>query len=218
MHPASHVKSPEIVLLNSAPEHVDGLEALQRLAYPTLDESHLLLRPHLVNHQVIFPEGQHAALCEGRVVGMSATFRTRLDLDHPQHTFNDIIAEGYFSKHDPQGEWLYGADVSVHPDFRRLGLSRRFYDARKALIVSLGMRGMIAGGMIPGYRFHKHALSVEAYIQKVAGGELADPTLTPQLRSGFQVRGVLYGYLHDALLGDDAALIVWENPAWQASA
>ena len=43
-------------------------------------------------------------------------------------------------------------------------------------------------------------------------GELADPTLTPQLRSGFVVRGILWHYLDDAEHGSEASLIVWENP------
>mgnify|MGYP000455687316 CR=1 FL=1 len=42
--------------------------------------------------------------------------------------------------------------------------------------------------------------------------ELADPTLTPQLRSGFAVRDILWHYLHDAEHGAEASLIVWENP------
>jgi hypothetical protein len=41
---------------------------------------------------------------------------------------------------------------------------------------------------------------------------MSDPTLTPQLKSGFQVRGVLHDYLEAGYLGNDVALIVWENP------
>jgi len=57
-------------------------------------------------------------------------------------------------------------------------------------------------------------MSVEEYAAQVARGELTDPTLTPQLRNGFVVRGILHDYLHDAELGDEATLIVWENEAW----
>ncbi|MFM7201105.1 MAG: GNAT family N-acetyltransferase [Myxococcota bacterium] len=205
----------ELIITTLQPEHIDALEALQRIAYPTLHPSHLLRRPHFESHLRLFPEGQHVALLQGKVVGMSATFRTQVDFEHPSHAFNDIIAEGYFTHHDPAGPWLYGADVSVHPDARRKGVASRLYAARKHLIKALNLRGMVAGGMMPSYRFHKATLPVEVYIQKVASGELTDPTLTAQLSNGFQVRGVLHNYLHDELLGDDAALIVWDNPDFQ---
>lgn len=207
----------ELTITTLQPEHIDAVEELQRLAYPTLHPSHLLRRPHFESHLRLFPEGQHVALLNGKVVGMSATFRTQVDFDHPDHAFNDIIAEGYFTLHDPQGPWLYGADVSVHPDARRRGLASKLYAARKVLIRALNLRGMVAGGMMPHYRFHKAELSVEVYVEKVARGELTDPTLTAQLSNGFQVRGVIHNYLHDELLGDDAALIVWDNPDFRES-
>jgi hypothetical protein len=83
------------------------------------------------------------------------------------------------------------------------------YDARKALIRRLGLRGMVAGGMLPGYVDHRDRMSVEEYVAAVIAGQLADPTLTPQLRNGFTVRGILYNHIRDELV-PHAALIVWE--------
>jgi hypothetical protein len=71
---------------------------------------------------------------------------------------------------------------------------------------------MVAGGMLPGYNWHKDAMSVEEYIERVTCGELIDPTLTPQLRNGFVVRGVLRDYIDDDAITSHAALIVWEKP------
>lgn len=202
----------DITITNTRPEHIDALEELQRICYPTLDPAHLMRRPHFESQLRLFPEGQHVALADGQVVGQSSTLRVSLDLDNPQHTFDDIIGQGFFNTHEPDGPWLYGADVSAHPGFRRRGIASRLYDARKALVRRLGLRGMLAGGMLPGYRNHRHELTPERYIEAVASGRLTDPTLTAQLRNGFEVRGVLHGYLHDEQLGDDAALIVWPNP------
>lgn len=202
----------EIIITNTRPEHIEQCEELQRICYPTVDPVHLLRRPHFESHLRLFPAGQHVALLGDRVVGMSASLRLDIDFDHPDHTFDEIIASGYFTNHNPRGAWLYGADMSTHPDMRRRGIASRIYQARKQLIRQLGLRGMVAGGMLPGYRYHRATLSPEQYIERVARGELTDPTLTAQLRNGFVPRGVLRGYLHDFELGDEAALIVWENP------
>ena len=37
----------QFTVVNTAHEHIDALEEIQRLCYPTLDPSHLLRRPHL---------------------------------------------------------------------------------------------------------------------------------------------------------------------------
>lgn len=192
--------------------HAPILEELQKRCYPTLDPAHLLRREHIESHLRIFPEGQHVAIIDGVVVGMSSTLRHNIDFAHVQHTFDEMIAGGFFTCHNPQGEWLYGADMSTHPDYRQRGIASALYDARKALIHRLHLRGMVGGGMVPGYRFYKDQLSLADYAAKVVAGELKDPTLTPQLRNGYTVRGIIHDYLHDAELGNDAVLIVWDNP------
>jgi predicted N-acetyltransferase YhbS len=204
----------DITITNTRPEHAEAIERHQRLCFPTLAEEELIKVPHVLRHLELFPEGQHVALDGERVVGMSSTFRVTEEQAFTPHVFHDIIDGGYFGHHNPQGEWLYGADVSVHPDYRGRKISRMLYDARKVLIRSLGLRGMVAGGMLPGYHHYQDRMSVEAYVAAVAAGELTDPTLTPQLRSGFKVRDIFYGYLEAGHLGSQAALIVWENPDW----
>ncbi|MCE2849629.1 MAG: GNAT family N-acetyltransferase [Roseiflexaceae bacterium] len=196
-------------------EHATAIEALQQLCYPSLDPTHLLRRTHIESHLRIFPEGQHVALIDGVVVGMSATLRHDIDFDSAQHSFDEMIAGGYFTCHNPTGAWLYGADMSTHPAYRKRGIASALYDARKALIRQLNLRGMVGGGMVPGYRFYKHQMTLGEYAHKVASGEISDPTLTPQLRNGYTVRGIIHDYLHDAELGNDATLIVWDNPDYR---
>lgn len=197
--------------------HADALEELQRLCYPSLDPSHLLRREHIESHIAIFPAGQHVALVDDVIVAMSSTLRHNIDFTKAQHSFDEMIAGGYFTCHNPQGEWLYGADMSTHPQYRSRGIATALYDARKALIKQLNLRGMVGGGMVPGYRFYRAQMSLLEYANKVAAGELKDPTLTPQLRNGYTVRGIIHDYLHDAELGNDATLIVWDNPEYRAT-
>jgi GNAT superfamily N-acetyltransferase len=204
-----------ITITNTQPEHFAALEALQQVCYPTLHPDEWLRAIHFASHYRLFPEGQHVALDGDRPVGMSATFRIDLDWKHPDHTFHEIIAGGYFTNHDPRGAYLYGADMSVHPDYRRRGIASQLYAARKALIRRLNLRGMVAGGMIPGYRHYRERMSVDEYVRLVQADEIADPTLTPQLRNGFVVRGILRDYIHDDTLGHDATLIVWNNPDYK---
>jgi GNAT superfamily N-acetyltransferase len=206
----------DIIITNTRPEHLEALAEHQKICFPTLDPAEWMTAEHFAAHLRVFPEGQHVALDGERVVGQSSTFRVREDQVFRPHRFPDIIAGGYFANHDPRGEWLYGADMSVHPDYRGRRISSMLYGARKDLIRRLNMSGMVAGGMLPGYNAHKDAMSVEEYVERVARGELADPTLTPQLRSGFVVRGILRDYIDDSRITPHGTLIVWENPGFRA--
>ena len=201
-----------ITITNTRPEHLDALAEHQRLCFPTLDPAEWMTAEHFASHLRLFPEGQHVALDGERVVGQSSTFRIGAGHVFKPHSFAEIMAHGFFTNHDPGGEWLYGADMSIHPAYRGRRLASELYSARKALIRQLNLRGMVAGGMLPGYNTYGDQMSVEEYVERVVGGELADPTLTPQLRNGFAVRGILHDYIDDARITPHATLLVWENP------
>ena len=201
----------DITITTARPEQAEALAQHQRICFPTLDPNAWMSAEDFLAQIRIFPQGQHVALDGDQVVGQSSTLRVRGEQAFAQHSFLGITGNVTFSTHDPQGEWLYGADMSVHPDYRGRKISKLLYNTRKDLIRQLGLRGMVAGGQLAGYHHHRHHLGVEEYIAQVVRGDLTDPTLTPQLRSGFTVRGVLWHYLDDAEHGAEASLIVWEN-------
>ncbi|MEZ4635425.1 MAG: hypothetical protein R2873_09710 [Caldilineaceae bacterium] len=68
--------------------------------------------------------------------------------------------------------------------------------------------------MLPGYVHHKGKITPTEYVERVVCGELYDPTLSFQLRNGFEVRGMLENYLEDSASDNWAALIVWDCGDW----
>jgi GNAT superfamily N-acetyltransferase len=208
-----------ILIANTQPEHIASLAAMQRVVFPTLNDNELYTEAKYRKHIELFPEGQFVALVythgEYRAVGSTTTFRTHFDFDHPQHTYLNAVAGGWLTNHDPEGEWLYGADMSVHPDFRGYGIGKRLYEARRKLVRRLNLRGEIAGAMLPGYHHYCHRLTVPQYVLRVTQGKLIDPTLSMQLKMGFDVRGILYNHLSDPRSRNTASLIVRENASYK---
>lgn len=203
----------EIQIVNTRHEHIPQLVAHQQCCFPTMSPDDWMDAAMFAAQLLVFPEGQHVALDGDRVVGQSSTFRVGEALAFAPHTYRGITGHNRFTHHDPQGPWLYGADMSVHPDYRGRHIATRLYDTRKALVRRLGMRGIVAGGALPGYHTHSERLSVDAYVAEVVAGRLVDPTLTAQLRNGFLVHSLLRNYVDGgALVNDDATLIVWELP------
>ncbi|MGE3538294.1 MAG: GNAT family N-acetyltransferase [Candidatus Tectimicrobiota bacterium] len=210
--------TPSFTLVPSRLDLIEQLAAVQRAAFPTLAEDERITAAHYAAHIRLFPEGQLAVLNEtGQVVACSTDFRTSaIDLQAFEHRYMDIVAQNWLSNHDPQGAWLYGADIGVLPAYRRRGLARQLYSARQALIRRLNLRGHMAGGLLTGFHAYKERMSVNEYVAHVVAGRLHDPTVSIQLRCGFTVHGILPAYVHDPACDGKAAFLVWHNPAYVA--
>ncbi len=208
----------DITIETLKPEYAAELEALQQICLPTLGDDELLLEEHFLKHCELFPKGNFVAITDnGKIVGLGSGFLIDFDFDHPDHRFNEIIDEGYYTQHDPNGDWYYGADITVHPDYRRRGIGGMLYAARKGIIRRLNRKGLVAGGLIPGYADYKDTLTVQEYVEQVVASDLYDPTLSFQLKHGFEVRGLLEDYIDDAASDNWSTLLVWENPDYSAN-
>lgn len=185
--------------------------ALELAAFPTADPAELFSTEDLLAQADIFPEGFFVVLDGDRVVGQAGGIFLDFDFDHPQHTITEITGEHGCGNHDPDGDWYYGTDIVVHPEYRRRGIGAELYRLRKQLVRDHGKRGIIAGGYLAGYHEHKADMTAAEYCRLVVAGELYDRTLTFQLENGFEVYGVLENYLADEKNDGWASLIVWKN-------
>jgi 4-aminobutyrate aminotransferase / (S)-3-amino-2-methylpropionate transaminase / 5-aminovalerate transaminase len=197
-----------LVITHARPQFSVQLEELQRISFPTLAEEERFKSHHYIKHMELFEEGQLVALDGGRVVGATSTLRLHFDFDHVDHTFGEIIQGGWLTSHQPDGAWLYGADISVHPEYRGRGLATALYAARQEVVWRLGLEGQVTAGMIPGYSAVKHKMTAEEYYQSVLAGRIRDSTLSMQMNAGFEPRGLLANYLNDPVCDNYSVLIV----------
>lgn len=206
---------PKLIVRTAETKDIETLIALCRKVYPEITPySAAQLRGMLRN----FPEGQMVAAYEGRIVGFCATFRTTEALAFAKHTWSAITGGGYASRHDGDGEWLYGMEVFVDPEMRGARIGQRLYAARRRLAEQMNLKGVVFGGRLPGFgRRQKRWGTAEAYAQAVAGKGARDPVLSFQLRNGFELLGVLPEYLpSDHESRGNAAHLVWRNPQYVA--
>lgn len=160
-----------------------------------------------------FPQGQFVCIQGDKVLGYCATFRISGEQALKPHTWVEITGGGYGSRHDPEGDYLYGMEVCVDPAVRGYRIGQRLYNARKKLCIDLHLRGIIFGGRMPGYDRLARRMDPESFVRLVQEKKARDPVLSFQLRNGFEVLGVLRRYLPaDHESHGNAVHLIWHNP------
>jgi ribosomal protein S18 acetylase RimI-like enzyme len=200
-------ENPGLLVQNTRPEHAEQLEELQRIVFPTLADDELILAKHYLKHLEIFPEGQFVITDNDKVIGMTSTMRSAFDMNDLHHSFKETFAGGWMTNHNSVGDWLYGLDIGVHPDYRGKGLARLLYRARHSIVQKLGLKGQITVGMMSGYGALSEAMSGEAYYAELIAGLRTDPTVTPQMKIGFEPIALIPDYLNDPVCGNYGVFI-----------
>ena len=203
-----------LIIRNTRLDDIEKIVKLQQDSFPILAQYDNIWHPEeLKSHLQIFPLGQFVVVEEdGEVVGSASTLIVTLNPEYAEHTWKGITSDGMFTDHNPNGDSLYGADISTHPKFRHEGIGSMLYGARKELVLRLGLRRMISGGRLFNYQDYADKMSAFEYASKVINGELHDPVLSFELDNGFKFIKVLPEYLDDIRSQNYASFIEWLNP------
>jgi hypothetical protein len=60
------------------------------------------------------------------VVGSASTLIVLLNPEYAEHTWKEITGQGLFKSHNPNGDSLYGVDISTHPKHRHEDIGGSF--------------------------------------------------------------------------------------------
>jgi predicted amidohydrolase/GNAT superfamily N-acetyltransferase len=205
-------RSPATLEIRSpTPADVGGILDLISRAYPGIAN----YSPGQILGQINnFPDGQFVAVLEGEIVGYCASSRIDEAIALAPHDWATITGNGFGSRHDATGDWLYGIEMAVDECRRGLRIGKRLYDARRMLAERLELRGIVFGGRIPNYaRLKSKVNGPDDYLRQVQEGKLRDPVIGFQIANGFTPIGILPKYLpFDKASGGFAAHMVWRNP------
>ena len=75
------------------------------------------------------------------------------------------------------------------------------------LVHALNLKGQFTVGMMNGYGEVAGTISAEQYFNELIAGTRTDPTLTPQMKIGFEPISIIPNYLNDPTCGGYGILI-----------
>ena len=205
----------DLTYTNLHPKWAEQLTEIEHTVFASIDLEDLLSLRDMEAYCRVFPEGGFVALDGDTPVGFGLGILLDFDFEDTSHSLDDLTGEEDCGNHNPDGDWYYGVTIAVNPQYRKRGIGNRLYELRKEVVRTLNKKGIVAGGVIPGYAKHLHDMTADQYIDQVVAGNLHDPTLSFQIANGFQARGAIPDYLDDPTVGNNAVLIVWENTDYQ---
>ncbi len=171
-----------------------------------------------------YRDGCFVAKLDGVIVGYCASMRLGQRVAFSNHSWDEVTGNGFGSRHDPTGDWLYGYEMCVDPKVRGTRIGRRLYEERRSLAERLDLAGIVFGGRMPNLanamrRKRNRAESPQDYLDQVVDNKIHDPVLRFQLANGFEPQGILENYLpEDKKSKAFAVRMVWRNPYVDADA
>lgn len=199
----------KIIIRNINKGDIEGIIELSKICFPNMEPWE---KGHLESHIKIFPEGQFCVEYDGKIIGASSSLIIDFNEYADKHTYDEITDHGYITNHDPEGHYLYGIAIMVHPDYRRLKIGTRLYEARQDLTYKLNLKSILIGGRIPFYYKYADEMTSREYVEQVIQHKIYDPVLTFQLLAGFKLKWVNPNYLDDDKASlRNAVLLEWNN-------
>ncbi len=204
---------PKFIVRQTTQKDIADISALSKRIYaPHPGHTEAMIRGQINN----FPDGQFVVEVDGRIVGHCATFIINGTVALEPHSWGAITGDGFASRHDPDGDYLYGMEVSIDPDYRRLRIGQRLYDARRKLCEKLALKGIVFGGRMPGYaRRRKQYPDPNDYVEAAQDRKVRDPAIQFHLSNGFESIGIIRAYDpedYDSL--GFATHMLWKNPQY----
>lgn len=213
------VAEREITIIRSQPGYAEQMQVLSETVYgyAASDANQIFTAHQFRHHMTVFPEGQFTALDGDQIIGITASMRIDFDPTHPFIEPWWVTVNKGWLNHKPDGEWMYGVESAVHPNYQGRGIGGSLMAARFETARRLNLRGMVAGSALVSYARLADSVSPEEYVRGVVEGHYFDNNLTKQLRKGFKAGALIPNYVLDEGARGWGAVILWENTHYDPS-
>jgi ribosomal protein S18 acetylase RimI-like enzyme len=202
-----------ICIRNYTKDDFDQLIDIQAECFPPPFPSELWWnKEQLTSHITYFPEGALCVEINGELAGSLTGLVVEFDPSDINHNWEEITDHGYIRNHNPNGNTLYIVDISVRPQYRKLGLGKLMMQAMYHVVIEKGYDRLLGGGRMPGYHKVAETMTPNEYLNAIITGQLKDPVISFLLRCGRVPLGIAENYLEDEESCNYAALMEWKNP------
>lgn len=207
-----------IQLSHYRPEEYEEFKKLMQLCFDYIggefaSEEEMTLLSNL------YPEGQVVARDNGVLVGAYISRIVPYQKYCKAHTQDEILDLDTYIEDSVYGNAVYGLDIFVHPDYRRLKVGNVLYNRLFEEVSKRNFTDLLGVSLICNYGVLKNEMSLPIYINKVKCREVKDSVLSFHLSHNMKVLDAMDNYISSDELQNAgyAAVIGFENPYFNSN-
>ncbi len=129
-------------------------------------------------------------------------------------SWEDISGYRTLSTHDPDGDTIFGIDLTVAPQYQTLGLASKLIStAFLASVIGGHKKGALLGARVPAYQKHAAKRSIEEHVFGTGSNpKTRDPEIKLYMTEGFRPLRIIPNYMDDEESLNYGVLMMLDNP------
>ena len=166
-----------------------------------------------------FPQGVLVAIKDyDKIVGVVAVEKVNYSdiINNSSLNWYEVTDNGFIkNSHKPNGDSIYGVDLSVLPSAPCKTGTRLLENIAK-LCIARNLKYGVLGGRIPDYHKFADKMSVDEYVKATVktknGIKPLDPEINFYKKADLKIVKIMPDYFSDSESLNYGVLLVWENP------
>lgn len=148
------------------------------------------------------------------IAASGTTLCTTLDRAMHCSSWEDISGYRTLSTHDPDGDVIFGVDLTVDPKYQALGLSGKIIStAFLTSVIGGRKKGALLGARVPAYQKHAAKRSIEEHVFGTGSNpKTRDPEIKLYMSEGFRPLRIIPNYMDDEESLNYGVLMILDNP------
>lgn len=210
------MEKPQLTFRLYQPEDYPALKALMQLAFSDIDGAYAP-EEEMTLLSRLYARAQILCFFDDELIGANLGRIVPFERYAAPHTQEDCIALENYVPETLIGEWVYGLDIFVHPQYQNLKIGKQLYQLLFQNVCEDNFKGVVGICRAVNYLSHQHEMDLATYALKVGTRELNDSVLSFHMRNGGEFVSVSPHFCEDdAASGGMGVFLKFPNPDYRA--
>jgi GNAT superfamily N-acetyltransferase len=210
------MEKPQLTFRLYQPSDYPALKSLMQLAFADIEDAYAP-EEEMTMLSALYPAGQVLCFFDDELVGANLARVVPFERYAAPHTQEECIDLDRFVPDTASGDWVYGLDIFVHPQYQNLKIGKQVYEVFFRNICRDNFKGVVGICRAVNYLAHQHEMDLETYVAKTKARELNDNVLSFHLRNGGEFVSISPDFCpDDTASGGYGVFLKFPNPDFRA--
>lgn len=210
------MEKPQLTFRLYEPQDYPALKHLMQLAFADIEGAYAPEEEMTMLYK-LYPRALVLCFFDEELIGANLGRIVPIEPYAAPHTQEECIALERYVPEAATGEWVYGLDIFVHPQYQNLKIGKQIFEIFLHNVYADNFRGVVGISRAVNYLPHAHEMDLETYTAKVKARELNDSVLSFHLRNGAEFVSISPEFSdHDEASGGYGVFLKFDNPYFRA--